>query len=300
MNTNDTKTSGATPLLIKVDPTAPALIVAGPQSIAIRGGTTFAGVKFGQTTALPAPAEGFSPGDYGVMLDGELPVIERLFAKPQADKYLGGFHYAPGGNATARAGGDSIPQINPFSVWDANFRPACPDPRGMTFIPSRNCWVDIYLLGAEHMKNGTSAFDQVIADGNDTPMKPDGEDPFEKLDYETAVAVMKHHGKGLLSFEDFVVAAFGVTEKSATSKDPKKTRLDAPRTSKFGLMQATGNMWQWGHDGDPDLPRASLFGGSWMYDDDAGSRYAYVAYHWPGSSNEYLGARGRGDHLQLG
>ncbi len=65
-------------------------------------------------------------------------------------------------------------------------------------------------------------------------------------------------------------------------------------------MQPTGNKWQWGHDGDPDEPRASFFGGSWLYDDNAGSRYANVACIWPESSRGNLGARGRGDHLQLG
>lgn len=43
------------------------------------------------------------------------------------------------------------------------------------------------------------------------------------------------------------------------------------------------------------LPRASMFGGSWINDDDAGSRYANVAYNWPDNSNENIGARGRSD-----
>jgi hypothetical protein len=43
------------------------------------------------------------------------------------------------------------------------------------------------------------------------------------------------------------------------------------------------------------LPRASIFGGSWFNDDNAGSRYANVAYNWPDNSNGNIGARGRGD-----
>ena len=42
-------------------------------------------------------------------------------------------------------------------------------------------------------------------------------------------------------------------------------------------------------------PRASIFGGSWWNDDNAGSRYANVAYNWPDNSNDNLGARGRSD-----
>jgi hypothetical protein len=46
-------------------------------------------------------------------------------------------------------------------------------------------------------------------------------------------------------------------------------------------------------------PRASMFGGSWINDGNAGSRYANVATNWPDNSNENLGARGRSDDLTL-
>jgi RNA-directed DNA polymerase len=46
-------------------------------------------------------------------------------------------------------------------------------------------------------------------------------------------------------------------------------------------------------------PRASMFGGSWINDDDAGSRHANVAYNWPDNSNDNLGARGRSDDPYL-
>jgi hypothetical protein len=41
-------------------------------------------------------------------------------------------------------------------------------------------------------------------------------------------------------------------------------------------------------------PRASIFGGSWLNGDNAGSRYANLDY-WPENSNDNLGARGRSD-----
>jgi hypothetical protein len=300
MNAN-AKTGGATALLIKTDPMAPVLLVKGATEIAIKAGTVFAGRTFAEETAVQLPEGGLTPGcDYAVRVDADRVWLDKTTAIPEGDTLLGGFHFAPGGNASARAGGDANPTINPYSVWDLNFRPDCPDPRGMVLVdkPGGKFWCDIYLLCADHLKEGTSKFDEVIADGNDTPINPDGEDPFDKLDYATAIEVMKHHGKGLLSVEEFFAAAFGVTEKTATSRDPKKTGLDAARTSKFGLMQATGNLWVWGHDGDPDLPRASVFGGSWFFGVGAGSRYADVACVWPGRSLESLGARGRSDHLQ--
>ncbi len=45
-------------------------------------------------------------------------------------------------------------------------------------------------------------------------------------------------------------------------------------------------------------PRASILGGSWFNDDNAGSRYANVD-NWADNSNENLGARGRSDDLTL-
>lgn len=290
--------SAASPVLIKTDPSSPALLVTGSSSIAIKAGTTFAGIFFSGDT--PVPGIDLIPGaDYVVTAaDGSF-ALNRTRGMPQGDDILGGFHFAPGGNAVARAGGDDVPAINPCSVWDRNFRPACPDPRGMTLIdaPSGKFWCDIYLTGADHL-DCTSLFGVTIADGDSPPQKPDG-GRYGRFNYETAVAVMKHHGKGLLGVEEFFAAAFGVTEKTASRKDPRITGLDVARTSRFGLMQATGNLWAWGHDGDPDEPRASVFGGSWVSDGRAGSRYAGVADSWPGDSYDALGARGRSDHLQL-
>ncbi len=307
MNIQTAVSAAATKLLIKRDPSLSALIVTGPQSIAIRAGTVFAGIDIGVDAAVKLPDGGLQLGtDYAVTLMPGLPAV----AEKLTDDYrmvdfklgelpvIGGFHYAPGGNAAARTGGDEVPAINPFSVWDLNFRPACSDPRAMTLVdgPRGKFWCDIYLTGAAHHADGTSKFGVVIADGDDLPLLK-GERA-RKFDYPTAVAVLAEHGKQLLSLEEFFAAAFGVTEKTAHRGDPKRTALDASRTSKWGVMQATGSMWTWGHDGDPDEPRASFFGGSWFGGGDAGSRYAVVG-NWPGYSSGSVGARGRSDHLQL-
>ena len=287
----------AEPRLIKPDPSSAALRVTGRDSLVVKAGVRFAGHLFAED--MPVDFGLLIPGaDYAVTLDAGVPVARQASAVPEGETLLGGFHYAPGGNAPARDGGDAIPAINPFSPWDINFRPACPDPRGMALVtaPSGDFWCDIYLTGANHLADGTTRFGVTIADGTDLPRDARGR-KVKRFDYEIACAIMAAHGKGLLSIEEFFAAAYGVTERSAAATDPKVTGLDAERTSKFGLMQATGNLWIWGHDGDPDTPRASLFGGSWVDGGDAGSRTALVDY-WPGDSLGSVGARGRSDPLK--
>lgn len=305
MNAN-VKLQTAAPALIRPDATTPVLKVTGRDSLVVKAGTSFAGHTFGEDTSVPlhlnaAGEPGYVMGaDYIVNFDGTALAVSRPTGLPEGGTLLGGFHYAPGGNAPARSGGDDIPAINPCSLWDIAFRPACPDPRGMTLVeaPGGRFWCDIYLTSSNHLADGTSKFGVTIADGNDLPRYADGK-PARRFDYETAKAAMAAHSKGLLGVDEFFAAAFGVTEKTAAARDPKNTGLDAPRTSRFGLMQATGNLWIWGHDADADLPRASLFGGSWLLDGHAGSRCA-TRDSWPGNSDGNLGARGRSDHLQLG
>ncbi|QOG20423.1 hypothetical protein [Bradyrhizobium sp. SEMIA] len=293
------KTESAAPLLVKADPASPALKVEGLSTVLVKAGTHFAGVSFAADTEVKITS--LEPGnDYLVEInDGELVAVK--FADGGGGLCLGGFHFAPGGNAAARSGGDDASAINPSSLWDRNFRPACADPRGMALVtaPGRQFWCDIYLTGVNHLENGTSAFDVLIADGDDCPLDPATGKAFKRFDYATACAVAQHHGKQLLSFDEFAAATIGVTERTAIGSDPERTNLDAPRTSRFGLMQATGNLWIWGHDGDPDEPRASILGGSWWSGGDAGSRFAHLD-HWAENSREDVGARGRSDHLQLG
>ncbi|MDX8513561.1 hypothetical protein [Mesorhizobium captivum] len=305
------KSVAAPSLLIKVDPNSPAFRVEGRTRIFLKAGTV---ISFGAGSvenqsdheiALLA-ADLVAGRDFDVYADDE----GRISAVPSGNNVdagllqIGGFHFAPGGNATGRAGGDSEPAINPFSCWDLNFRPACPDPRGMTLVdlPSSgkdggtSIWVDIYKLNINHM-SGTSRCGVTIADGVDLPLRIDNNGHYDALDFQTAVAIYAHHRKRLLSYDEFRAAAFGVTEKSSADRDPKVTGLDAARTSQRGLMQATGNLWDWGHDGDPETPRASIFGGSWLCGGVAGSRCAGLG-DWPGDSGGGISARGRSDHLQ--
>lgn len=307
MNEHLKEMDGVARLLVKSDPLTPAFKIVDRCRIAIKAGTLFAGHRFAEDTLAPDDymRQGESGasivGDYIVLARDGDPIVARATAIPTGAFLLGGFHLAPGGNAPARAGGDDVPAVNPCSLWDINFRPACADPRGMALIERKwgaPFWCDIYLTGARQHADGTSKFGVEIADGDNRPIDPAWGRKFERFDYAAACAVMAANGKGLLSFDEFAAAAYGVTEKSVPRRDPETTGLDAPRTSKFGLMQATGNLWIWGHDGDPESPRASLLGGSWFNDGGAGSRCADLG-DWPGDSRGDLGARGRSDHLQL-
>ncbi|RVD18433.1 hypothetical protein EN749_05085 [Mesorhizobium sp. M7A.F.Ca.ET.027.02.1.1] len=290
--------------LDRADLSTSIFVVTGTDAIAIKAGTvvTIAGAAhaFELDTAVDIvdPAAG---RDYCIFLgsDGK-PRADICDAEMLKGDILGGFHFAPSGNATARAGGDGIPAINPFSCWDLGFRPACPDPRGMALIDGR-FWADIYLLGTDHLTDGTSRFGQIIADGRSLPVKIGGEGRYKKLDYATAGEIYTHHGKGMLSAEEFFAAAYGVSERTSRDKEPETTGDVSGDGKKFvsgwGLFDVTGTMWQWGTDGDPDNPRASIFGGSWFTGSEAGSRYANLGY-WPVYSTGHISARGRSDHLK--
>jgi hypothetical protein len=290
-------TETAAPAL-KAEAGAPILIVTGPKSISIKAGSKIGSCTFKKATPVKMPSVGLDIGaDYGIALKSKSPIAKKLTSAPSKGIFAG-FHFAPGSNAVADRGGDDKPAINPCSVWDHGFRPKCADPRGMTFVEAGKFWVDIYLLAADHLVKGTSRYGVTIADGNDLPEDPKG-DRFSRCDYAAVSAVMAHHGKGLLAPEEFYAMATGVTENSSAKADPRVTGLDAAHTSKFGVIQATGNLWAWGHDGT-EQKRASIFGGSWWDGDYAGSRFADVALDWRGSSDVGLGARGRSDHLQPG
>jgi hypothetical protein len=299
MNAPETFAAAEGPTIVKKDPNAPMLEVTGRESLVIKAGTIVDGRRFKTATPVKLPAYGLAPGtDYGIVLADSLPHALRAYRIPAGEGCIGGFHFAPGGNASARAGGDDVPAINPCSLWDLNFRPACRDPRSMALVEAGGVkfWCDIYLTGVDHVRQGTSRYGATIADGRNCPIDPATGKPFPRFDYAAANAVMTHHGKQLLTQREFEAAAFGVTEYSTHRGGPEITKCDAPRTSRIGLMQATGNMWVWGRSNHVQ-PRPSIFGGSWVGGGYAGSRFAVVA-GWAGDSLDDLGARGRSDHLQ--
>ena len=255
-------------------------------------------VAFPRGAKIETP-KAMAPGtDYAIQAtkDGRLVSV---LADAKEGFPVGGFHLAPGGNASGRSGGTNTPQINPYSIWDLKFRPACPDPSGMALVDGR-FWADIYLTSVA----GQSRFGGVIADGRNTPKSPTA---YDGLNYYQASAVAHAAGKRLFTREEFLVAAFGVLEKSSANACEDETRLDAPRTSRWGLIQATGNRWIWGQADmlqpadkfeSPDHIGTNLLGASWLYGSNAGSRAAA----WSDSplfSSDSLGLRCACDHLVL-
>ncbi len=274
-------------------------------------------------TAVTMPGTATAGTDYAIWLrpTGTLEATANFSTPPVANaRRLGGFHYAPGGNAAGQAGGDTTPQINAFSLWDLKFRPACPDPRGMTLVADA-FWSDIYLLGVDHLVNGTSRFNVTIADGASPPRVPtkfggNGSAVYSSLNLWEAAEVMAHHGKRLPHYQEFSALAYGTTEATQAGTDPGSTILRNAFTSRWGVMLAAGNMWIWGDEfgggaaaatwtantlgrgSTYQMENAVIFGGHWVDGAACGSRCS-IWNNSPALSSYNIGARGVCDHLVL-
>ncbi len=244
---------------------------------------------------------------------------------------IGGFHYAPGGNATGQAGGNATPSINPHSFWDLKFRPTCNDPRGMALV-SGDFWCDIYLTGVDAITNGSSKYNVTIADGSSPPKIPamfggSGSSTYGSYTWFEAQELAANFGKQCPSYWEFASAAFGTTEATSSGgTDVPTTGVNGTGatsnwnvfTSKWGLIQASGCLWVWGRErGGPynttadwvtdqtesrgaeyNAPNASLFGGAWYDGSISGSRCS----NWnnvASSSSNGIGSRFVCDHLIL-
>ena len=233
---------------------------------------------------------------------------------------IGGFHYAPGGNAAAQTGGNTTPQINPYSFWDLKFRPACTDPRGMVYCGS-NFWADIYLTNTNYLTNGTSKYNVAYACGITPPLQSTlaagtGANSYTEYGYWSANEVLTWAGKRAPTVREFQLLAYGTTENSASTVQDNSTIWRAAYVSKYGVNQVTGCLDIWGSEfgggaqaagwqnlglsrgQQYQLPNAALLGGAWNVGANAGSRYS----GWgaaPSNSASSLGSRGVGDHLIL-
>ena len=248
--------------------TASGQTIVTSQSCYARIGGIIVSIAAGTSVTLPALTAGTDYAIY-LLLDGTL-IASANFTAPagytaaQVLK-LGGAHYAPGGNATAQAGGDSTPQFNPCSAWDRNFRPKCPDPRGMAFTGEG--WYDIYLANTTPDLLGTSAYNASIADGTTLPLLPvfwggNGSTAMSSFSYWAATQYYAAFGKHLPRYSQLSNACYGVTENTSAGTEPTVTALDSLRTSRFGLMQATGSMWCWVDEHKDKINQATLATGA--------------------------------------
>ena len=275
---------------------------------------------FAVDTVIAMPETPVTGTDYAIWAktDNTLQATDNHTTPPTTGaRKIGGFHYAPGSNASAQAGGDTTPQINEFSFWDLKWRPACADPRGMTLVAG-GFWVDIYLTGVDAITNGSSKYNVTMADGSSPPKVPalfggDGTANYGTYTWFEAQEMAAAFGKRCMTQQEFMSAAYGVTQATSRGSDPVSTILDAPRTSKWGLIGATGNLWVWGDErGGPNTstvntegrgsetnaPNAALLGGFWNDGADSGSRCS----NWNGAasySSGGFGSRFACDHLWL-
>ena len=279
---------------------------------------------FASGTVVTMPGSPAAGTDYAIWAktDNTLEATSNHTTPPATNaRKIGGFHYAPGGNAAAQAGGDTTPTINPYSFWDLHFRPACPDPRGMTLVGG-GFWVDIYLTGVDAITNGSSKYNVTMADGSSPPKVPtifggNGSTTYGSYTWFEAQELATAFGKRSLTQQEFMAAAFGTTEASSVGTDQVSTILNAAYTSKWGVMQSSGVMWVWGQQrGGPyaaaswnantegrgseyNGPNAALFGGLWANSSDSGSRSSFWSIAASASDGD-VGSRFACDHLQLG
>lgn len=322
-------------LFYKADPTTVAFTKTGAGTASIKAGTKVdvAGtvVTFVAATAITMPA--LTAGtDYAIWVkdDATIQATTNFSSAPGAGNWrkIGGFHYAPGGNAAAQAGGDTTPAINAYSFWDLKFRPACPDPRGMTLVAD-SFWADIYLLGVDHLINGTSRYNVSIADVSAPPKIPikfggTGSNAYSTLNWWEANEVLQSWGKRSPTYDEFAALAYGTTEATSSGgSDAPTTGVSGTGatnawnkfTSRWGVIQATGCMWIWGGEfgggaagaafvantggrgSTFQMENAAAFGGYWGSAQDAGSRSS-IWNTSPAVSSTYIGARGVCDHFK--
>jgi len=129
---------------LKADPDSVAFTKTGNDTAEIKAGTTVAfsdgsQVNFDTATAIAMPT--LTAGtDYAIWVapDGTIEADTSFTTAPTAGgRRIGGFHYAPGGNASfsLNAGdGGTTPQINEFSFYDLKWRPSVADPASVSCV----------------------------------------------------------------------------------------------------------------------------------------------------------------------
>lgn len=311
----------------KADPTSVAFTKNSVNTASIKAGTyVFIGatlVSFSAATAITMPTL-TSGTDYAIWAkdDGTLQATTSFTSAPGSGNYrkIGGFHYAPGGHSGSSGGGNSTPQINEYSFWDLQWRPACADPRGMACIAG-GFWRDIYLLNTNPDVNGTSKYNVTIADGSSPPKIPalvggNGSTDYGSLTWFEAARIAGCYGKRLLTLDEQIISSYGTTEASAIGADQNNTVWNAAYVSKFGINQCSGVMWYWlanrggayntggwsadteGFGSSYNAPNAALGGGYWAIGSNCGS--ACSAWNDAASySGNHIGASFGCDHLNL-
>lgn len=289
----------------KADYASVAFTKTGAQAIELKTNTRImvAGVLLHFTAATAVAMPTLTAGtDYAVFAnpDGTLQAVADLYGTPatppqSGSRKIGGFHYglvapgttpAGGGFATSgftNTGGsmiwtqplvDKIAGINEYSLWDLCFR-AEGEQHGLALDPQTGVWWAIYFCSTNHIANGISKYNTDVASGTVLPRIPvayggNGTSNYGRLSFYEAQEIAASHGLRLPRFEEFVSAAFGVTENQslggAASTIPATARQPG-YTSRIGLEQATG------HQNSIGGPLSSTGGTAYQADPGRGSFY---------------------------
>ena len=221
--------------LVKQDYNKPCLMTTSPKEIKILAGTkvVFPNKTVEFTLDTKVKIDRLKRGsNYQVVVNSEgkaLALNEQDLIFDSKDQILiGGFHYAPGSNATdARTGGAKEAQINPYSIWDLAWRPSATDPRGMTLVDGE-FWCDIYPM----TEDGKNTYGQKVR---------------TNIDWWETNEQIANQGKRCPSEQQFQRLAFGTTENQSSGVRIDKASLVEKFTSKWGVMMSTGCYYVWGN-----------------------------------------------------
>ena len=279
-------------------------------------------IASGTSISMPSLSAGT---DYAIWVapDGTLEADASFTVAPTANgRRVGGFHYAPGGNASfdLDAGdGGTTPQINEFSFYDLTWRPSVPDPRGLTLVGDGAFWAGIYLMSANHLTGAVHKYNvDPCRDGN-PPRLPDDSGNYPNAEPSNIFESLAYHGFRAPDYNEFQLLAYGVDEaRSIGGSGPGDTgdvsdRGKDQQTSHWGVFDATGVLRVWGRDhilatSDQSLPdpsrgdrfrfeRFANLGGYWDDGSDSGSRSVFsTSADFSGTS---IGGRGVCDHVIL-
>ena len=290
--------------------------------LAIEVNGSVVNVPAGTSISMPTLSAGT---DYAIWCapDGTLEADASFTVAPTANgRRVGGFHYAPGGNASfdLDAGdGGTTPQINEYSFYDLKWRPSVADPRGLTLVGDGAFWAGIYLMSANHLTGAVHKYNvDPCRDGN-PPRLPDDSGNYPNAEPSNIFESLAYHGFRAPDYNEFQLLAYGVDEaRSIGGSGPGDTgdvsdRGKDQQTSHWGVFDATGVLRVWGRDhilvtSDQSLPNPSRggrfrferftnLGGALSNGSDSGSRY--VDSGSADFSDTNAGGRGIADHLIL-
>jgi len=313
---------------LKADPDSVAFTKTGNDTAEIKAGTTVAfsdgsQVHFDTATAITMPT--LTAGtDYAIWVapDGTIEADTSFTTAPTAGgRRIGGFHYAPGGNASfsLNAGdGGTTPQINEFSFYDAKWKPSVVDPRGLTLVGDGAFWCGIYHLAGDHLVGPPHRHGVNPARDGNPPDLIDGSGNYPDAQPMNIFESLWYHGFRTPRIEDFQLLAFGTNEAASRGSDPGTTGLpggstDAQFTSHWGVIQSTGVIALWSNDSiltssEQTLPnpsrgdrfsvlRFARLGGDWSSGSFSGSRFVNA---FPATlSVADMGGRGVCSHVIL-